>query len=865
MAIFVAVRLRPLLVSEPGPPCFTVTDNVVSVAGDYPDKKKSDFVFDYVMDSVDSSRSGYVSQERCYEIMGRRLVHHSISGYHACLFCYGQTGSGKTFSIMGKPRSEAEQGLLPRLLRDLFTEVERLRSGGQVLQVQCRAQMLEIYNEKVRDLLGDEKTPKSPEIHVHPRLGVYVDGATDIQILSLEHLQKLLEHGHSRATVAATARNAQSSRGHTIFRFAVEKHEEDHTVVTSEIFCVDLAGRENEKTTKVSGENFIELTYINRSLMWLAHCIHALGRGARQRSNSEESDTTNRARFRNSKLTLLLSNALTGNSKTSLLATLSPASVNLDESYATLNFASAVKGIKVFAKRVSKVDKDALIQSLSEELRSLKERLNSATPRIAQDLDSQAEFIHNMMESYKDRWEEAQKNADLLRKQKEDALQNLAISRWRFARATLRCERLEDSPCQGSEQDWAGQTSQLQLPNSSQSDALTRESASALEMPPSCEHTVPEHAQNDSVPPNLHPAVAESGAWLQQWHSPTTADSLSWPPVPSIVVYSQDPSFSGRLVFHAEVTGRQYILGCSSRCHFRLPQAPGICPEACVIWQDERRLFLKPMGIILLPSAAIEVNGTRLVRAEARELKHQDFVVIGHSFRFFVFTRPDPTVRALLFGGREADGGATLASDRLIRGLLGERASSPLEMERARRYLRALQEDMLSSSFSTDDFLRSAATVRSMVNEATAISQTLKPHHGLCYELLTVSPLLSLQDSGIPDLCVRLLRSTPVKQEVALWSFNTFENRLKQMRHAYACRARHQTSPMYAKDDPWPELSLQESAVNGSLRIPASFVTASQQTIVRKVPAACNVQTLPASKSSHPMISPMCASPRTSR
>ena len=157
-------------------------------------------------------------------------------------------------------------------------------------QVHCRAQILEVYNEKLRDLLNDASA-KAPEIHVHPRVGVYVDGAVDAPVDTLEQLQTLLDTGLARASVAATARNSKSSRGHVVFRLLVENHEEDHTVVSSELFCVDLAGRENEKTTKVTGENFIELTFINRSLMWLAQCIQTLGRQARKKSNSKAPDS----------------------------------------------------------------------------------------------------------------------------------------------------------------------------------------------------------------------------------------------------------------------------------------------------------------------------------------------------------------------------------------------------------------------------------------------------------------------------------------------------------------------------------------------------------------------------------------------
>ncbi|CAE7475987.1 KIF13B [Symbiodinium natans] len=321
--------------------------------------------------------------------------------------------------------------------------------------VDCRVQILEIYNEKVRDLLDDKDTGKSPEIHVHPRIGVYVDGAVDAQVEAVDQVQKLLDSGLSRASVAATARNARSSRGHVVFRLVIERHEEDHTVVTSELFCVDLAGRENEKTTKVTGQNFTELTFINRSLMWLAQCIQALGKQAqaRRRSSSvgSEVEGSNRARFRNSKLTLLLINALTGNSKTCLLATVSPALVNLDESLVTLNFASTVKTIKVAARRAERRDTVKLVQSLSEELASLREQL-SGSPRNASDLQAQVGTLQNMMESYKTRWEEAEHNAELLRKEKEDALQNLAVSRWKFAQATLKNEaRDEPNSARGQE------------------------------------------------------------------------------------------------------------------------------------------------------------------------------------------------------------------------------------------------------------------------------------------------------------------------------------------------------------------------------------------------------------------------------
>ena len=108
-AVFVGVRLRPFLGYESRQQCLTASGKLISVVGEFPDKKKKDFAFDCAMDSTDASKPDYVSQEKCYEMIGRRMVQHSISGYHTCLFCYGQTGSGKTFSFMGK-KSESIHG-----------------------------------------------------------------------------------------------------------------------------------------------------------------------------------------------------------------------------------------------------------------------------------------------------------------------------------------------------------------------------------------------------------------------------------------------------------------------------------------------------------------------------------------------------------------------------------------------------------------------------------------------------------------------------------------------------------------------------------------------------------------------------------
>eukprot|EP00931_Biecheleriopsis_adriatica_P116179 TRINITY_DN91857_c0_g1_i1.p1 TRINITY_DN91857_c0_g1~~TRINITY_DN91857_c0_g1_i1.p1 ORF type:complete len:1022 (-),score=176.73 TRINITY_DN91857_c0_g1_i1:47-3064(-) len=846
-AILVGVRLRPFVSYEVGQPkCFNVSGNSVSVVGDVasdketfqshhqypqPHRRRSEFLFDYAMDSTDPSRPDYVSQEKCYTLMASRMVGHAISGYHTCLFCYGQTGSGKTTTILGRSKPESEQGTLLRVFGDFFQQVHALEGRGS--QVHCRLQILEVHKEKIRDLLPNPNaaSTKTPEVHVHPRVGVWVDGATDNQVSSFEDSLALVEQARSRCTTASTAMNSMSSRAHTIFRLAVERHGEDHTVVSSEIVVVDLAGRENEKTTKVVGEHFIELSFINRSLMWLANCIEGLGqKQARSRRNSMEDGTvpaqdahtsSSRARFRNSKLTLLLSNALTGNCKTSMIATVSPAKSSLDESYSTLQFATTVKGIKVQAKAAAKIDKDGLIQNLQEELRLLKDQMNVATPQSAQDIGDQVGLINNMMDSYQARWVEAQKNNEELRRQKDEALNNLAVSRWKFAKAetklqkaeeqlvagshTLRLQSLEeDSPAREALCEPIGtslQTQEQRLQEQRQNLALRERALLAREQAVEARERALAYANR--LPPERARGIRGSPrgsrpdpAWLlkQPWQGGGTV--AAWPDLPSLVIYSKDPNFSGRLVFHPAEPGREYMLGSAGSCEFKLPDVDGVGSETCVLYQDQGRLFLRPLGIVLLPSATIEVNGVRLVRTEPKELFHQDFVAIGHSFRFFVFTKPDEGMRALLLAEVPSDkAGPESSKASVIRGIIGEkRASLPLEMENAERYVSILQSQnhFGNSVAGIKEFLIAAHRATKLVEEAEAITAAVKPHGQatLRFSLVSSAPVLALGcvSTGCPELRVRLTREEPgqkLPDEVAHWDLARFEAKLLLMRKAY--------------------------------------------------------------------------------
>ena len=171
-----------------------------------------EYEFDCVMDSTDRGSEHYVGQERCYEMMAKGMVSHSLKGYSTCLFCYGQTGTGKTTTILGRRRPASEQGLLPRLVGELFQEAERLLEQGH--QVHCSLQIVEVYNERVRDLLSESY----PEVHVHPKLGVYLKHARDQPVSCLASSLRLIEEATARQTVACHAMNVRSSRGHTVYK-----------------------------------------------------------------------------------------------------------------------------------------------------------------------------------------------------------------------------------------------------------------------------------------------------------------------------------------------------------------------------------------------------------------------------------------------------------------------------------------------------------------------------------------------------------------------------------------------------------------------------------------------------------------------
>jgi len=211
-----------------------------------------------------------------------------------------------------------------------------MRDAGA--EVRLQASCIEIYNNRLGDLLAPAEPNRAPaskkqgrlEIHTHPAIGVYVDNLSEIEFHSLKDVGRLVSIAEKLRHTATTSMNQRSSRSHTLFSFKVEvrgnaQTGEDSRMATARF--VDLAGRENEQTSECTGERFRELTFINRSLFQLANCVHALSEGGREH-----------VPFRNSKLTMLLSESFQRNSRTFLLATLTPSASGYEENLTTCRF-----------------------------------------------------------------------------------------------------------------------------------------------------------------------------------------------------------------------------------------------------------------------------------------------------------------------------------------------------------------------------------------------------------------------------------------------------------------------------------------------------------------------------------------------
>jgi hypothetical protein len=290
------------------------------------------------------------TQKDVYERSGafRSVTEDIFKGYNVTFLAYGQTGAGKTFTMGTFGDSDEHAGILPRSCQDLFDTIMTKCDGNGKVELSY----LEIYNEEVRDLLS-EKTQKPPvPLKIRETLNgeVYVSGLSEKEVKSPQEIGAFVEEASKRRVTASTAMNAVSSRSHAICSFKISGVLEGGEKFTSKLTLVDLAGSERIKKTGAKGDRQLEGIHINKSLMTLGQVVSALADGRNRRKPP----------YRDSKLTRLLQDSLGGNSRTIMMACVSPADYNIEESVNTLRYATSARAIKNTATR-------NLVQQISQE------------------------------------------------------------------------------------------------------------------------------------------------------------------------------------------------------------------------------------------------------------------------------------------------------------------------------------------------------------------------------------------------------------------------------------------------------------------------------------------------------------------
>ncbi|CAE7319545.1 KIF13B [Symbiodinium sp. CCMP2592] len=401
-----------------------------------PDRNPKHFTYDYTFWSVGE---GQGTQAEIFEDIGTPMVSNAVDGFNCTLFAYGQTGSGKSYTMMGGvPTDEGDAGVIPRMISGLFEEKEHpcKEPGSSGL---VRISYLEIYKEQVTDLFASLSANKEnkgenlkimvawtanelglegslasrsmPETREHPKLGVYVKGLYHMPCATKDEVMRNLEYGLKMRTIAATNMNQSSSRSHAVFTIIVNRLEgerpkgkngkDERKSLSAKINLIDLAGSERTSKAQTENDRLKEGCAINQSLSQLGLVIKML---------TEQSNGGLKApMFRASKLTFLLKDSLAGNSKTCMMATVSPASDphlhgmkllstvvqlsllgdtaaaedNYDETVSTLRFASSVKSIKTVAVQ-NKNKKDQLIDNLQQEMRLLKAQMAAGGLNVAE-------------------------------------------------------------------------------------------------------------------------------------------------------------------------------------------------------------------------------------------------------------------------------------------------------------------------------------------------------------------------------------------------------------------------------------------------------------------------------------------------
>nr|XP_057939183.1 kinesin-like protein KIF1B isoform X19 [Doryrhamphus excisus] len=376
-SVKVAVRVRPFNsreTSKDSKCIIQMQGNTTTILNPKaPKEPAKTFSFDYSYWSHTTPEDPcFAAQNQVYNDIGKEMLQHAFEGYNVCIFAYGQTGAGKSYTMMGK-QEEGQEGIIPMLCEDLFEKINE-DNNKEELSYSVEVSYMEIYCERVRDLLNP-KNKGNLRVREHPLLGPYVEDLSKLAVTSYTDIADLMDAGNKARTVAATNMNETSSRSHAVFTivFTQRKHDSETDLSTekvSKISLVDLAGSERADSTGAKGTRLKEGANINKSLTTLGKVISALAEVSKKKKK------TDFIPYRDSVLTWLLRENLGGNSRTAMVAALSPADINYDETLSTLRYADRAKNIKCNAV-INEDPNNKLVRDLKDEVARLKELLRA--------------------------------------------------------------------------------------------------------------------------------------------------------------------------------------------------------------------------------------------------------------------------------------------------------------------------------------------------------------------------------------------------------------------------------------------------------------------------------------------------------
>ncbi|XP_049875974.1 kinesin-like protein unc-104 isoform X4 [Pectinophora gossypiella] len=462
-SVKVAVRVRPFNSREISRECkciiemsgnTTVIVNPKAPPGSKDSAKSFNFDFSYW--SHNPSDPEFSSQVMVYKDIGEEMLQHAFDGYNICIFAYGQTGAGKSYTMMGRGE-DCQEGIIPQICKDLFRRIRQTTSED--LKYSVEVSYMEIYCERVRDLLNP-KNKGNLRVREHPALGPYVEDLSKLAVTSYQDIYDLIDEGNKARTVAATNMNETSSRSHAVFTifFTQQRHDKTTDLMSekvSKISLVDLAGSERADSTGAKGTRLKEGANINKSLTTLGKVISALAEIASKSKKSKKADFIP---YRDSVLTWLLRENLGGNSKTAMIAAISPADINYDETLSTLRYADRAK--QIVCKAVVNEDANAkLIRELKEEILKLREllkaegieveegeenaspirkkseaeealspKLSRAATTIAEEAVDQLQASEKLIAELNETWEEKLKRTEQIRVQREAVFAEMGVA-----------------------------------------------------------------------------------------------------------------------------------------------------------------------------------------------------------------------------------------------------------------------------------------------------------------------------------------------------------------------------------------------------------------------------------------------------